>query len=107
MNESRSNWRQAMPTPQAYWLGKVLFELHHKPDDLDQFKRDANAYLERYPLSAPMRRAIIDNDIAELYRSGVNPYLLRAHCVGMRIPEAASLAALRSAGGDSQGGAHG
>ena len=31
-----------------------------------------------------------------LYEAGVNPYLLRAHCIGMRIPEDVSLAALRS-----------
>lgn len=86
-----------MPTPQAYQLDKVLFELHHKPDDLDQFKRDADAYLARYTLTEAMKRAIIEGDVAELYRSGVNPYLLRAHCIGMRIPEAVSLAALRTA----------
>lgn len=36
--------------------------------------------------------------MAALYLTGANPYLLRAHCIGMRIPEAVSLAALRSAG---------
>ena len=31
-----------------------------------------------------------------MYLSGVNPYLLRAHCIGVGIPEDVSLAALRS-----------
>jgi hypothetical protein len=93
-----SNWRQSMPTAEAYWLDKVLYELHHKPDDLEQFRKDANAYLGRYPLTAKMKAAIVENDVAALYLSGVNPYLLRAHCIGMRIPEAVSLAALRRAG---------
>jgi Aromatic-ring-opening dioxygenase LigAB, LigA subunit len=98
-----SNWRQAMPTAQAYWLDKVLYELHHKPEDLDQFREDAHAYLARYPLTPKMKAAIIENDVASLYLSGVNPYLLRAHCIGMRIPEAVSLAALRGVGRKSDG----
>jgi hypothetical protein len=93
-----SNWRHAMPTPEAYWLDKVLFELHHRPDDLEAYRTDPGAYLARYPLTPKMRAAILENDVARLYLSGVNPYLLRAHCIGMRIPEAVSLAALRRAG---------
>jgi hypothetical protein len=91
-----SNWRQLMPTPEAYWLDKVLFELHHKPDDLERYKQDPHGYLKQYPLTEKMKASIVDNDVAGLYRSGVNPYLLRAHCIGMMIPEAVSLAALRS-----------
>lgn len=91
------NWRLAMPTAEAYWLDKVLFELHHKPDDLAQYKRAPHAYLERYPLTPQMKAAIVGNDVAKFYLSGVNPYLLRAHCIGVGIPEAVSLAALRGA----------
>lgn len=91
-----SNWRQNMPTPEAYWLDKVLYELHHKPEDLEHYRRDPEDYLKRYPLTEQMKCAILQNDVAELYLSGVNPYLLRAHCIGMRIPEKESLAALRS-----------
>lgn len=90
------NWRQMMPTAEAYWLDKVLYELHHKPDDLEHYRRDPHGYLARYPLTAKMKSAILENDVAGLYEAGVNPYLLRAHCIGMRIPEAVSLAALRS-----------
>src|SRR5690242_2370620 len=32
--EPMSNWRQMMPTTEAYLLDKVLFQLHHHPDDL-------------------------------------------------------------------------
>lgn len=91
-----TNWRQAMPTAEAYWLDKVLFELHHGSDDLERYRNDPQRYLERYPLTPKMKEAILSNDVAALYLSGVNPYLLRAHCIGMRIPEAVSLAALRS-----------
>ena len=98
-----SNWRQMMPTPEAYWLDKVLFELHHKPEDLEHYRRDPHGYLTRYPLTEKMKAAILGNDVAGLYLSGVNPYLLRAHCIGMRIPEKDSLAALRGAAEKSDG----
>jgi hypothetical protein len=93
-----SNWLQWMPTPEAYGLNKVLFELHHKPDDLASYNEDPEAYLDRYELTPRVRAAIKGNDVADLYLAGANPYLLRAHCIGMRIPEAVSLAALRCAG---------
>ena len=90
-----SNWRLSMPTAEAYWLGKVLFDLHHNPDDLAHYRRDPQEYLRRYPLTSKVTAAISENDVAALYECGVNPYLLRAHCIGMGIPEAVSLAALR------------
>jgi protocatechuate 4,5-dioxygenase alpha chain len=33
-----------------------------------------------------------------MYLAGVNPYLLRAHCLGVRIAEPEFLAGLRAAG---------
>ncbi len=90
-----SNWLQPMPTSTAYWLDKVLYELHHKPDDLASYKRDPHAYLARFELTAEMKQKIVGNDVAGLYLAGVNPYLLRAHCIGMGIPEAVSVGALR------------
>lgn len=92
-----SNWRQAMPTAEAYGLNKVLFQLHHQEGDLLRYQQDASAYLERFDISPAARQAILDNDVEQLYLLGCNPYLLRAHCIGMRIPEAESLAALQRA----------
>lgn len=91
-----SNWRLMMPTTEAYLLDKVLYELHHKPDDLAAYNQNKAAYLSRFNLSLDMAAKISGNDVAGLYEAGVNPYLLRAHCIGMRIPEDVSLAALRS-----------
>jgi protocatechuate 4,5-dioxygenase alpha chain len=91
-----SNWRHMMPTTEAYLLDKVLYELHHKPEDLAAYNKDANAYLSRFKLTKEMAAKIAGNDVAGLYEAGVNPYLLRAHCIGVRIPEDVSLAALRS-----------
>jgi protocatechuate 4,5-dioxygenase alpha chain len=92
-----SNWRHTMPTAEAYGLNKVLFQLHHQAGDLLRYQQEPDAYLDQFALSANARRAILQNDVAQLYLLGCNPYLLRAHCIGMRIPEAESLAALRSA----------
>jgi protocatechuate 4,5-dioxygenase alpha chain len=86
-----------MPTAEAYGLNKVLFQLHHHAGDLARYQQDANAYLEGYSLTVAARTAILGNDVEQLYLLGCNPYLLRAHCIGMRIPEADSLAALRRA----------
>ena len=92
-----SNWLETMPSAMSYLVSKVLYRLHHRPEDLAAFTADRIAYLERYPLSEELRRAFQDDDVAALYRSGTNPYLLRAHCIGVGIPEKVSLAALRSA----------
>jgi len=91
-----SNWRLMMPTTEAYLLDKVLYRLHHNPDDLAAYNNDKAAYLARFRLTPEMAAKISNNDVAGLYEAGVNPYLLRAHCIGVRIPEDVSLAALRS-----------
>ena len=94
-----ANWQLAVPSPNAYWMGKVLYDIHHKPGDLQRYLSDPEQYLEPLPLSAELKSAILRNDIGRMYLAGVNPYLLRAHCIGLRIPEAeftASLAAVRS-----------
>lgn len=92
------NWQLAMPSPNAYWMGKVLYDIHHKEGDLQRYLDNPERYLEPIPLSAELKAAILRNDIGRMYEAGVNPYLLRAHCIGLRIPEAqftASLAAVR------------
>lgn len=91
-----SNWLQTMPTGEAYGLNKVLFELHHKPEDFAAYARDPEQYLDRFALTGRVRAAIRADDVAALYLAGANPYLLRAHCIGMKIPEAVSVAAFRS-----------
>jgi protocatechuate 4,5-dioxygenase alpha chain len=91
-----ANWQEMMPSTNAYLMDKVLYELHHKPEHLEAYKTDADAYLARFNLPASLASCIKENNVAEMYLSGVNPYLLRAHCIGVKIPEDVSLAALRS-----------
>lgn len=99
----KSNWLETMPSATSYLVSKVLYRLHHRPEDLAAFKTDRMAYLAQYPLPETLLAAFRDDDVATLYRSGTNPYLLRAHCIGVGIPEKVSLAALRSAGTESHG----
>jgi protocatechuate 4,5-dioxygenase alpha chain len=48
------------------------------------------------PLSSALKAAIRDNEIGAMYLAGVNPYLLRAHCLGLHIPENVFLDSLRA-----------
>lgn len=92
------NWRQDMPTVEAYWMNRVLFDIHHQPNDLDRYKQSPDAYMQELPLSEQAKAAIRNNDIGAMYLAGVNPYLLRAHCLGLRISEAVFLQSLRQVG---------
>jgi hypothetical protein len=92
------NWRQDMPTPEAYWMDRVLYDVHHKASHLERYRADPDAYMKDVPLSAALKAAIRDNDIGAMYLAGVNPYLLRAHCLGLHIPEATFVESLRAAG---------
>lgn len=105
---TQSNWRQVMPTAEAYWMNRVLYDIHHVDSHLLRYKADPDAYMAEVPLAAPMKAAIRDNDIGAMYLAGVNPLLLRAHCLGLRISEAAFVASLRAVGQDpSKEASHG
>jgi protocatechuate 4,5-dioxygenase alpha chain len=99
------NWRQDMPTPQAYWMNRVLFDVHHQSSHLERYKASPDEYMKDIPLDANLKSAIRDNAIGEMYLAGVNPYLLRAHCLGLRIPEHTFLESLRAVGGEPEQGA--
>ncbi|MDB5967285.1 MAG: hypothetical protein JWQ72_3785 [Polaromonas sp.] len=90
------NWQQAMPTPDAYWMNRVLFDVHHQDSHLQRYKADPDAYMADVPLSPELKAAIRDNDIGMMYLSGVNPYLLRAHCLGLQISEKVFVESLRA-----------
>ena len=58
-----------------YWLNKLFFDLQ-QPELVAQFRKDREAVLARYPMSAEVRRAVMDDDIAVLVPR-TNAYLLR------------------------------
>lgn len=81
-------------------MNRVLYDIHHVDSHLERYKADPDAYMADVPLAAAMKAAIRDNDIGAMYLAGVNPLLLRAHCLGLRISEAAFVASLRAVGQD-------
>lgn len=90
------NWQLSMPTHEAYWMDRVLFDVHHIASHLEAYKADPDAYMKHIPLDARCKAAIRDNEIGEMYLMGVNPYLLRAHCLGLHISEKVFLDELRA-----------
>lgn len=93
---TQRNWRQDMPTPDAYWMNRVLFDVHHSAADLARYKTSPDDYMAGVPLPERLKAAIRDNDIGAMYLAGVNPYLLRAHCLGLHISEQAFVESLRA-----------
>lgn len=90
------NWLQNMPTTEAFWINRILFDVQHKPDHGARFGADPEGYLKDIPLTERARLALVKNDIGQLYLIGSNPYLLRTHCLQLRVPEGEYLGALRA-----------
>lgn len=102
------NWQQEMPTPDAYQMNRILFDVHHQDSHLERYKSDPDAYMADVPLPAQLKAAIRNNDIGAMYLAGVNPLLLRAHCLGLQISELAFVESLRAvASQTSSGSKHG
>ena len=99
-----SNWVQTIPTQSAYWMNKVLFEVHHNDGHLKRYLASPDEYLSGVPMADNLRAAVRDNDIGGMYLAGANPYLLRAHCLGLRISEQDFLASLKAVAGGKQHG---
>jgi len=97
------NWVQDIPTPEAFWIDRVLYDTQHDPVEMARFRADPGAYLAGMPLSATARQALVENAIGPLYLAGANAYLLRAHCLGLGVPETEYLGALRAVDGGVDG----
>jgi len=95
------NWQLDMPTPQAYWINRILFDVHHKPGHLEQYRRDPDAYMSAIPLPPEVKALVRDNEIGAMYLAGANPYLLR---LGLHISEATFLASLRAIAAEARDG---
>lgn len=100
------NWQQEMPTPDAYQMNRILYDVHHQDSHLERYKADPDAYMADIPLPAQLKAAIRDNDIGAMYLAGVNPLLLRAHCLGLRISELAFVESLRAVANQTSSGSN-
>jgi hypothetical protein len=70
-----------------YWLNKLFFDIQ-QPALAAEYKKDRDAVLARYPMSADLRRALLADDI-ETIAPHVNAYLLRFYyaITGMKDAE--------------------
>ena len=69
-----------------YWLNKLFFDIQ-QPELAAQYKKDRDAVLARYPMSAEMRRAVLADDVAALVPH-VNAYLLRFYYAILGVKDA-------------------
>jgi hypothetical protein len=75
-----------------YWLNKLFFDIQ-QPALAAEFKKDRDAVLARYPMSAEMRRAVIEDDIGTLAQH-TNAYLLRFYYAILGVKDAEFIARL-------------
>lgn len=95
------NWVELIPSPEAHRINRVLFRVQHDRAEEKRYFADPAAYLADYPGMAPATiEALVRTDIGKLYLLGANPYLLRAYCLQLRVPEPEYLAALRAVSED-------
>ena len=69
-----------------YWLNKLFFDIQ-QPAVAAEYKKDRDAVLARYPMSAELRRALVEDDIATLALH-VNAYLLRFYYAILGVKDA-------------------
>ena len=77
-----------------YWLNKLFFDIQ-QPELAAQYKKDREAVMSRYPLSAELRRAVLSDDLATL-APHVNAYLLRFYFQIRGMPESEFMARLHA-----------
>ena len=100
-----SNWLQAIPTGEAYQINRVLYRIQHDRDEEKRYFANPDVYIASNPGLTPAATAALEHtDVTQLYLLGANPYLLRAYCLQLRIPEQEYLAALRKAGKELENG---
>jgi hypothetical protein len=67
--------KDEQPMTRDYWLNKLFYDIQ-QPALAAEYKKDRDAVLARYPMSAELRAALISDDIATI-APHVNAYLLR------------------------------
>ena len=99
------NWLQAIPTDEAYRINRILYDIQHNRAEATRYFADPKAYIAAFDgLSDAAVGALERTDITRLYLLGANPYLLRAYCLQLRVPEPDYLAQLRAAGREIEHG---
>jgi hypothetical protein len=85
----------------GYWLGKMFFEACSDPAQVlvNAFKADPATAVDRFPMSARSRQAVLDRDLRTIYEAGLHPLLVRmgANALYGPMPQAAYREALAGA----------
>ena len=70
-----------------YWLSKLFFDLQ-SPAAAAEYRADRDNFLQKYPLSVEVKKALAENDVPFLAQR-TNAYLLRYYffATGMRDDE--------------------
>jgi hypothetical protein len=92
----------AKPPPERfavtdYWLSKLCYDLQD-PGLAADYRADRASVLDRYPLSADVRGALLADDVARL-AGRVNAYLLRFYFGAAGMSDAEFVRRLRAIGG--------
>ena len=92
-----------------YWLNKLFFDIQ-QPALAAEYRKDRDTVLARYPMSAELRRAVVDDDIGAL-ASHTNAYLLRFYYAVLGVKDAEFIRRLNeitnAAEGDKRASNHG
>lgn len=98
-----SNWLNPMPDQEAYGIDRLLHRIQHDRNEEKAFFADPQAYIAKVEvLSERAADALARTDVGELYLLGANPYLLRAYCLQLRMPEDEYLSALQAVAGKEE-----
>lgn len=99
------NWVSAIPSAEAHAIDRILYDVQHNREEEKRYFADPRAFIAAFPaLSLRAAEALATNDIGRLYLLGANPYLLRAYCLQLRVPEQEYLDALRAVAGKTVDG---
>ena len=82
-----------------YWLNKLFFDIQ-QPAIAEEFKRDRNAVLARYPMKDELRRAVVEDDIGKIVPH-TNAYLLRFYYAILGVKDAEFIERLNALTGDN------
>lgn len=58
-----------------FTVEKILYEVASSPERAQQYKAERSTFLGRFPLAADEAQLILDLDVSEIIRRGVNPML--------------------------------
>jgi hypothetical protein len=79
----------------TYALNKLLRDVNRDPGVRERFFKDAAVVASGYDLTDAERRAVLERDVAALYRLGVHGLILRPFTILHQMPEPEYLEAIR------------